>query len=321
MLRRRAGALIIDNIFRGMATAGRLHPLARPERHRVEVLRDIPYHTSGSPEHHLDIYRPLDAKGPLPIILYVHGGGFRILSKDTHWGMALSFARRGYLVVNINYRLAPKNPYPAALEDCAAALTWVANNAPRYGGDLDRLAFAGESAGANLVTSLALVTSYPRPEPFARTAWDLDLRPRAVLPACGILQVSDPERFRRRKATLPAFTHDRIIEVAEAYIGAAPKHDPSYLELADPLLLLERGERPHRPLPPFFVAIGTKDPLLDDSRRLKAALDKLETPCEIRYYPGEVHAFHALLWRENARLCWRHTFQFLTNTFTPAPNP
>jgi acetyl esterase len=310
-LRRRLGALIVDNIFRGAASFGKLHPEARPERHQVEILRDIAYHASAAGELRLDIYRPSAARGDLPIVLYVHGGGFRILSKDTHWVMGLSFARKGYLVFNIDYRLAPRNPYPAALEDCGAALAWVVANAGRYGGDLGRLAFAGESAGANLITALALAHSYRRPEPWARAVFDLGARPRAVLAACGMLQVSDPARFARRKQRLPAFIQDRLLEVSEAYLAGVVGGPEGALDLADPLVLLERGAPPDRPLPSFFVPVGTRDPLLDDSRRLKAALDRLSVPCEVRYYPGELHAFHALVWRQNARRCWQHTFAFL----------
>lgn len=306
-LRRRAGALLIDNLFRGMAHAGKLHPLSRPERHRVEVLRDVPYGAAGEPHRKLDVYRPTDRAGPLPVVLYIHGGGFRILSKDTHWLLALAFARRGYLVFNIDYRLAPRHPYPAALEDACAAFAWVADRARRHGGDPSRVVLAGESAGANLVTSLALTTAYARPEPWARAAWDAGVLPRAVVPACGILQVTDPGRFRRRKATLAPFLDDRLREVSEAYVGDA--RGP--LDLADPVVVLERGAAPERPLPPFFVPCGTRDPLLDDSRRLKAALDRLSVACELQCYPGEVHAFHALLWRENARRCWEDTFRFL----------
>jgi len=311
------GALIVDNMFRGMATAGRLHPLSRPERHKVEILRNIPYRTELTPALHLDIYRPTGREGPLPVILYIHGGGFRILSKDTHWVMGLSFARRGYLVFNIDYRLAPQNPFPAGAEDSAAALAWVKENAARYGGDLRRLSLAGESAGANLVTVLALATSYRRPERWARETFELGLSPRAVLAACGIFQVSDPSRFGRRKARIPTFIIDRLQEVADAYLGGVTVPEPGALDLADPVVLLERGAPPERPLPPFFVPVGTRDPLLDDSRRLKAALDRLGVPCDARYYPGEVHAFHAMVWRENARRCWHDTFAFLDQHAVP----
>ena len=310
-LRRRLGAVLVDTLFRGAASAGRLHPLARPERHRVEVLRDIPYRREGGQPHKLDIYRPTDRPGPLPIVLYVHGGGFRILSKDTHWVMALAFARRGYLVFNIDYRLAPQNPFPAAPQDAAAALTWTAANAERYGGDPTRIFLAGESAGANLITSLTIATCYERPEPWARALFDSNVRPRAVVPACGMLQVSDPGRFLRRKSTLGTFVNDRISEVSSAYLDGAINDSPTSLELADPLVVLERGLAPARPLPPFFIPVGTKDPVLDDSRRLQAALDRLGASSEIRFYEGEVHAFHAFVWRKNAQQCWKDTFTFL----------
>lgn len=306
-LRRRAGAFIVDSLFYGAAAAGKLHPLARPERHRVEVLENLPYDGPGAPHRKLDVYRPTGRGEGLPVVLYVHGGGFRILSKETHWVMALAFARRGFVVFNIDYRLAPRHPFPAALEDCCAAYAWVAANAARYGGDPSRVVLAGESAGANLVTALTLATITPRPEPWARAAWETGVTPRAVIPACGMLQVSDPERFFRRKPRLAPFLRDRLHEVSEAYLGGASGN----LELADPLVLIEQGARFERPLPPFFVAVGTRDPLLDDSRRLKAALDQRGAPCEIRYYPGELHAFHALVWRESARRCWKETFSFL----------
>src|SRR5690606_38779221 len=122
------------------------------ERHGVEVIRNVRYGGSDIDAHLLDVYRPRRVDGPLPVVLYVHGGGFRILSKDTHWLMGLAFARRGYLVFNINYRLAPDHPYPAAVEDCAEAYAWLQSNAHEWGGDPSQLVLAGESAGGNLVT-------------------------------------------------------------------------------------------------------------------------------------------------------------------------
>jgi acetyl esterase len=318
-LRQRTGALVVDNFFRGIARAGMLHPDARPERHGVEVIRDLAYRDTGLPEHRLDVYRPLDTSGPVPVVLYVHGGGFRILSKDTHWIMGLAFARQGYLVFNISYRLAPRHRFPAAIEDVGSALSWVGDNAARFGGDRDRLVFAGESAGANLVTALAVATSYDRPEPWARKLAAEGLSARAVVAACGMLQVSDARRFRRRWPHMGAFIHDRLLEVEHAYLGDTGRHDPRSLELADPLLLLESGRRPERPLPPFFAPCGTKDPLLDDTRRLRVALEKLGVECDARLYAGELHAFHALVFRPSARRCWAATYQFLDRHLAETP--
>lgn len=308
--RMRAGAAFADGFFRTASRLGRMHPQARPERHGVVRIADIPYQGTGSADHHLDVYRPAEGDGPWPVVLYIHGGGFRILSKDTHWVMALAFARRGFVVFNVNYRLAPAAPYPAAVEDVCAALQWVVEHAPDYGGDPSRMVFAGESAGANLSAALTVACCYERPEPFARAAFQLGVVPRAVVPACGILQVSDPGRFGRRRR-LPAIIEDRILEVSGAYLGdRAHAHHPD-IGLADPLCLLEAGHPPARPLPPFFATVGTADPVLDDTRRLVAAVRALGGEADARYYPREPHAFHAFVVREPARRCWQDTFEFL----------
>ena len=122
----------------------------------MEVIRDLAYaEESRRREHRLDVYRPKQADGPLPVVMYIHGGGFRILSKDTHWMMGLAFARRGYLVFNVGYRLAPTHPFPAAIEDSCRAFEWVVAHAARFGGDLERLVIAGESSGATPTTTRA----------------------------------------------------------------------------------------------------------------------------------------------------------------------
>lgn len=319
--RRRVGAAVIDGFFNGVSRAGRLHPNARPERHGVEVIRDLVY-MDGSKrlEHRLDVYRPRESNGPPPALLYVHGGGFRILSKDTHWMMGLAFARKGYVVFNASYRLAPDHPFPAGLDDVSHAYRWVVDNAREWGADPKRMIVAGESAGANLVTALTLAAAYERPEPYARRVYETGVVPIASLPACGILQVSDVARFARRKSTFPRFIQDRLDEVERAYLGRDCSKHGTALDFADPLCWLERGEKPNRTLPPFFLPVGTKDPLLDDTRRMARALENLGVHADPRYYEGEVHAFHAFIFRENARLCWQHMYEFL-DRHAPAVDP
>jgi acetyl esterase len=104
---------------------------------------------------------------------------------------------------------------------------------------------------------------------------------------------------------------DRLWEVEDAYLRGIRSPAPGQLDLADPLVVLERGEAPQRALPAFFAAVGTKDILLDDTRRLKLAVERLGGVCESRYYPGEAHAFHAMVFRKSARRCWRDSFEFL----------
>ena len=326
-LRRRIGGVIFDKGLTGVSYLGRLHPRARPAHHGVEVIRNVPYLPSGQSDHLLDIYIPRSLSpdlvpgrdpavyaAPHPVVLYIHGGAFRILSKDTHWVMALAFARRGFLVFSINYRLAPRHPFPAALQDAAAALQFVCQKAGDYQGDLSRLVLAGESAGANLVTALSLLSLLPQEAPWARAVHESGVVPRVVLPMCGILQVSDAERFSRRKR-LPLWIQDRLSETSEAYIGQVRDH--AAISLADPLCLLEdlaaRGETlPSGRRPPaYFASVGTRDPLLDDTRRLARALGRLGIAHQARYYEDEVHAFQALVFRRQAQRAWADTYAFL----------
>lgn len=298
---------VFDRSLHGLATLLRLYPGFWPSRQGVEVCKDVPYSDSPLREHTLDIFRPASAQGPLPVIMYVHGGSFSSLSKDTHWLLALRFASQGYLVFNINYRLAPQHPFPAALLDCRDAYRFIVRKAAEHGGDVSRLALAGESAGANLVTALALCTSYR--DTALPDLFELGVQPAAVLPACGLLQVTGAERLIAQHPESSWVVG--LAEMLAGYLVEPRGEDNALRALADPLLHLERGEKPERPLPPFFVAVGTRDPLLEDSRRLKAALDKLGTSCEARYYDDEMHAFFALLWRRNAQRCWQDSFAFL----------
>jgi acetyl esterase/lipase len=224
-------------------------------------------------------------------------------------GRALAFARRGYVVFNVNYRLAPAHRFPAAIADVCHAYAFALESAARFGADPSRVVVAGESAGANLATSLTLATTFERPEPFAKLAFDTGIVPRAVVPACGIFQVTDTARFARRKQGFSRFVAERLREVETGYLGPSPTM--ASLDLADPLCFFERGPEPARPVPPFFLPVGTKDPLLDDTRRLARALRAMGVSAEEEYYPGEIHAFHAFVMRAAARKCWGDTFAFL----------
>lgn len=305
---RRARSAIANTFFESLSRFGSMHPAASPKRHGVEVERDIAY--GSHPMQRLDIYRPVHRPGPWPVVFYVHGGAFHLLSKDTHWLMGLVFARFGYLVVNISYRLAPKHPFPAAIEDTTRAYRWMAQRLEQLGGDRTRVALAGESAGANLVTALALTTTMRRDEPYARETFDTNLVPRAVMPFCGILEVTNVDRFSKRRK-LPKWIDGMIRDASASYLHGHPATPHDRTALADPLRLIESAQTFDRPLPPFFVPVGTRDPLLDDTRRLEKALARLSVPHEARYYPGGIHAFHAMVWDPAARRCWRDALAFL----------
>jgi acetyl esterase len=308
--RRAAGAAVIDGFFTGLGNLSRYQPLARPTFWDVELERDLPYTDSGRPEHVYDLYRPKRTAGSMPVVLYVHGGGFHSLSRKTHWMMGIAFARRGYLVYHVEYRLAPKHRFPAALEDVCLAYEHMVRDAPMRGGDLSRLVVTGESAGANLITALTASLCWERPEPWTRGAFETGVVPKAALPACGLLQTTDSARFADNPK-VPAWIADYMALCADIYLGDGARAPSDATLLADPLLIFERGEAPSRPLPAFFAPVGTRDPLVTDTRRLKDAIDALGGHCEARYYKGGLHAFHAFLWEKRARQCWRDMFAFL----------
>lgn len=322
--RRRAGSAVVDGFFRTAARLGGAMPAANPERHGVSVVRDLAYgHDAWW--HRADLYRPETEVRPWdvrpdpvtglrPVCVYLHGGGFRILDKDTHWIAGLAFARRGWLTLNLRYRLGADHPYPAALSDAALALAWLARELPALGGDPARVIFAGESAGANLALTLATVLAFDIDEPWAEPLYASGVYPRAVLPAQGIFQVTDTARLWRDRPMSP-FVQDRLTEVEHAYVP--PGHDAP---LADPLLVLESDAPTARPFPPTWLAVGTRDPLLDDTRRLAAALVQRGVPHEVTYWPGEVHAFHMFAFLPKSRACWRDMLAFAAKSVNdPVP--
>jgi acetyl esterase len=309
----------IELAVRSAAVLARRHPGAARLGRGIEVRRDLRYGDRPDPTMLLDLYRPSGAgeARPLPVVLYVHGGGFRILSKDTHWMMALQFARAGFLVLNINYRLAPAHPFPAALQDLCHAYRWAVSHVGEYGGDANQLVIAGESAGANLVVALTLLCCYERAESWARPIFELGHMPRVVLPMCPLLQVSDPaHRLQARR--LSPFVLSRLRLIARAYLGETWQAPTRTQELADPISLLERETAPDRPLPPLFASVGERDPIADDTFRLQVALERLRAPHEVRSYRAEGHAFQALWWREAAQICWREMLDFTRAQLSPS---
>jgi acetyl esterase len=102
------------------------------------------------------IYKP-SAAANLPVILYFHGGGFVFGSLNSHGDVCKELCQRtDAIVVSVDYRLTPEHPFPAAVNDAFAAVHWVASNAGTFGGDSDRIAVAGDSAGANLAAVTAI---------------------------------------------------------------------------------------------------------------------------------------------------------------------
>jgi acetyl esterase len=310
MTRSNLQAGVVDRMVHAFAKVRWRFPDAQPERYDTVLLRDVPYRETGDASHTLDVYLPTRAAKPLPTVLYVHGGGFSMLSKETHRGMALSYARRGFLVFIINYRLGPRHRFPAPLEDASLALQWVHAHCARFGGDPDRIALAGESAGGNLVTALAVASSVRRPEPYAQRLFDAGVPIRAVISTYGFL---DLEGYTHHMAhpRLHAVLKDVVLHCAASYVGVDVRAGCAANPLASPLAVLEQCDRLDRPLPPFFADVGTRDILISDSRRLQAAVERLGSTCVLHIAPGEIHGYDAMLWRPEAKRKWRAATAFL----------
>lgn len=273
----------------------------------TRLIEDVEYACHGGQRLRLDVLRPA-GPGPHPALMYLHGGAFTVGSKRTHRALAAAYASRGYVVFNVDYRLAPESPFPAAVEDACAAWSWITDHALGYGGDSARMALAGESAGANLALAVLLACCTPRPEAFAAPLYARGVQPLAALLYCGFLQASRPGRYRR--AGVSALAAQVAEDAGRSYLGRSVEHPGPEHALADPLCIVEAMQTPTR-LPALFIAAGQDDPVVEDSQRLERALLRLGSPASAHYYPGEPHAFHVLFWRDNAIRCWRDSFEFL----------
>jgi len=134
----------------------------------VTVVRDIAYGTD--PLQKLDVFTAAPTPGaPKPVVMFLHGGGFERGNKRQpgspfYDNIMLWLTQQGMVGVNMNYRLAPKHVWPAAHEDLAAAVRWVQANIVQYGGDPDRLALWGTSAGADLIAGYLAYPQFHGPK-------------------------------------------------------------------------------------------------------------------------------------------------------------
>jgi acetyl esterase len=218
------------------------------------------------------IYRP-DCAGPTPTVLFVHGGGFVIGDIETHDNQARSIcAGADSVVVSIDYRLAPEAPWPAAIDDAYAALTWTADNVESLGGDPARLAVAGDSAGGNISAVLAQLSRDNGPQLAAQLLIypAVDLDPEAPYQS----RIDNAEGYFLTEAEMRWF--------GDHYIGTPPSYD-------DPRMSPIKGDLGG--LPPALVVTAEYDPLRDEGDAYAAALRSAGVKVDARTYPGLIHGF------------------------------
>lgn len=126
----------------------------------VTTKLDVAYLNDGEPAHKLDVYLPAKKDKPLPVLVHIHGGGWRAGDKERMKDTGMFYASQGVLFITPNYRLSPKFTHPAHTEDCAAALAWAFAHAAEFGGDRTKIYLSGHSAGAHLAALLGTNPAY-----------------------------------------------------------------------------------------------------------------------------------------------------------------
>jgi acetyl esterase len=256
---------IARQVYRDLAAALSLppDPVASVEGRRIEG--------PGGPLA-LRIYSPADpAAAPVPLLLYLHGGGFVIGDLETHDAVCRTLCHEsGMKVVAVDYRLAPEHPFPAAPDDAEAALRWLGAHATELGGDPRRIAVAGDSAGAQL----ALVAA-------RRTAGAVAVG--AVGMIYPLAQHHDqPSASYAENGEGKFLTMGVMRWFCDTYLGAAPgaARHPDY-----DLLHAGRLEG----LPATWIATLGHDPLRDEGCSLARRMAGEGVPVTHRHYPSAIH--------------------------------
>jgi acetyl esterase len=220
------------------------------------------------------VYWPPNDSEALPVVLFIHGGGWSVGDLDTYDGDARNHAvGAGAVVVSVDYRLAPEHPYPAAVEDAWAATQWVAAHARELGADPDRLAVAGDSAGGNLAAVVAQL---------ARDAGGPAIRFQLLWYPGTTFDTSLPSFAENANA--PLLDYSAVKGFSRWYVGD--------LDLSDmPATLAPARATNLAGLPPAYIAVAGHDPLRDDGARYAELLAAAGVPAELHNAKTLIHGY------------------------------
>ncbi|OBJ80274.1 alpha/beta hydrolase [Mycobacterium colombiense] len=223
------------------------------------------------------IYWPDSDVSPLPVVVFYHGGGFCLGDLDTHDPVARTHAVGAEaIVVSVGYRLAPEHPFPAGVDDCWAALQWVAENAAELGGDPDNIAVAGDSAGGNLAAVTALLArDNGGPALRFQLLWYPTVTGDLSLPA-----YTD-------NAEAPILNREVIDAFLSWYVPDLDLTDPKAL----PTTMAPANAADLSGLAPAYIGTAEHDPLRDDGARYAELLGAAGLPVELSNEPTLVHGF------------------------------
>lgn len=222
------------------------------------------------------IYTPVAAgSGTLPVLVYFHGGGWVIGDLETHDALCRSFANEaGCKVVAVDYRLAPEHVFPAAVDDCYAAVKWVAANGASIGADVTRIAVSGDSAGGNLA---AVVAQIAKAEKGPKISFQLLIYP--------VTDTNIDTGSYAANATGYFLERDGMIWFFDHYLKGADRNDPRIAPLKAASLA---------GLPKAYVVTAGFDPLRDEGRAYADALKAAGVDTVHVNYDGMIHGFFNL---------------------------
>jgi len=222
------------------------------------------------------VYTP-EGRGPFPLLVYFHGGGWVLGSLDTHDPFCRAFCSGAEcVVVSVGYRLAPEHPFPAASDDALAATRWVAAHAAELGGDPARIVVAGDSAGGNLSTVTALRI---------RDEGGPALRGQLLIyPAVGYHTPPTPSYIENAEGY--GLTRESALWFYEQYLpGGSLAAHPHAAPLLAPDL---------RRLPPALVITAEYDVLRDEGEAYADRLREAGVAVTTSRYDGQIHGFFGM---------------------------
>lgn len=266
-----AGAvlLLLPAVLLLLPTAGRPQQESPP----VEIVRDVTFGTGGSQELKLDLVRP-GGDGPFPAVLCLHGGGWVEGDRRELEQTLTVFAKHGYVAVSPDYRLAPANPFPAAVEDCKAAVRWLRANAAREKVDPDRIGVMGFAAGGHLACLLGVTEKSDGLEGKGGNA-DVSSRVQAVVSFCAPTDLTRTDWDEvAKKTNLVPFLGGTLEQRPEVYRKASP---------------IKYGLKE---APPFLLVHGSEDKMVPPSHSEDMAelLSKAKRSVRVVTLEGEGHA-------------------------------